>query len=102
MLGVKIKHLLVLVGVLLCTVNACATAPVQEMSNARQALQAADAVDASNKAPNHYNKAIEHLERAEQALKSREYSIAKEEAKQAKVNALKARQVAVEDQSDAR
>ena len=102
MLGGKIKHLVVFVGVLLCTVNACATAPVQEMSNARQALQAADAVDASSKAPNHYNKAIEHLERAEQALKIRDYSRAKEEAEQAKVNALKARKVAVEDQSDVR
>ncbi len=102
MLGGKLKHLLVFVGVLLCTFNACATAPVQEMSNARQALQAADAVDASRKAPGHYNKAIEHLERAEQALKSREYALAKEEAEQAKVSALKARQAAVEERSDAR
>ena len=102
MLGGKIIRHFLLVVALLCTVIACATAPVQEMSNARQALQAADAVDASVKAPSHYNEAVEHLERAEQALKSREYSLAKEQAEQARVSALKARQIAVEHRSDGR
>ncbi|MCP4407647.1 MAG: DUF4398 domain-containing protein [Gammaproteobacteria bacterium] len=93
-----IKNLIVLVltlGVLiLCS---CATAPpVQEMSDARQALQAAEAAGAHNKAPLPYGRAQTYIERAESALQMGDFFEARERALEAKTQALEARSKAIE------
>lgn len=78
--------------------SACVTAPpVQEMSDARQAIQAAEAVGASTKAPVPYTEAQENIEKAESALQSGDYSTAREQALRAKGNALKARTKSLDD-----
>ena len=69
----------------------CATAPpVQQMSDARQALQAAESVGARTTASDYYSMAKEHIEKAESALQQGQYSKAREQAEQAKKFALKA------------
>lgn len=90
--GRVLKRLLFHVWPMVLALNACATAPVQEMSDARQALQAAEAVGARIKAPKYYFKAQTYLENAESALQHRRYSKAREQAEQAKEYALKARE----------
>lgn len=85
-----------LVALLFIAISACASAPVQEMSDARQALQAAEAVNASLRAPGDYTKAKQHLHEAETALHSRDYRTARKQAVLAKTHALKARSLAVE------
>lgn len=78
--------------------GACVTAPpVQEMSDARQAIQAAEAVGASAKAPERFIQAQESIEQAESALQSGDYRKAREQAVRAKHNALEARTRALED-----
>jgi hypothetical protein len=85
-----------LFGILFIVLCACASAPVQEMSDARQAIQAAEAVNAFLVAPEYYHKAVEHIEQAEQALQNRQYNKARKLATQAKANATKAREIALE------
>lgn len=74
----------------------CASAPVQEMSDARQAIEAAEHVDARANAPEFYFQAKEHLKAAEFALQTRDYGVAREEATLAKTTAIKARETALE------
>ncbi len=81
--------------------SACVTAPpVQEMSDARQAIQAAEAVGARTKAPKPYIEAQENIEQAESALQSGDYSKAREQALRAKSNALEARSKALTDDNE--
>jgi len=70
---------------------ACAGVPVQEMSDARQALQAAAEVGAREKATEAYQSANELLGKAEGALKTANYAEARELAEQAKEQAIQAR-----------
>ncbi len=86
------KWLLLRIGLIILALNACATAPVQEMSDARQALQAAEAVGARTKAPTYYFRAQTYLENAESALQHRQFSKARKQAEQAKAYALEARE----------
>ncbi|MDN5865263.1 MAG: DUF4398 domain-containing protein [Gammaproteobacteria bacterium] len=67
----------------LCTVAACATPPVQAMSNARQAVQAAREAGAPTHAPRIYAEAKHWLGDAEFALQHWDYARARESAKQA-------------------
>jgi hypothetical protein len=76
---------------LAAALSGCASAPVQEMSDARQALQAAAAVSAPTKAPNAFIKATAHVRHAEIALKNGDYKDAREHATWAKMHALDAR-----------
>ncbi len=92
------RCLALLLGILFTVLCACASAPVQEMSDARQAIQAAEAVNAFLVAPEYYHKAVAHIERAEQALHNRHYNKAREQARLAKTNAMKAREIALEGQ----
>ena len=79
--------------------SACVTAPpVQEMSDARQAIQAAEAVGARSKAPEPYIEAQENIESAESALEAGDYSKAREQALRAKSNALEARSKALTEE----
>ncbi len=69
----------------------CETAPpVQEMSDARQAIAVAKEAGAAEKAAIHLKAAEDYLENAEQKLNERKYSQARSDAKQAKMKALDA------------
>jgi hypothetical protein len=68
----------------------CATAPpVQEMSDARQAIAAAEEADAAERAPDTLNEARRFLETAEDLLRQEAYG-------PARVNAVRAKNRAVE------
>jgi hypothetical protein len=75
----------------LCCVGmaACASAPVQEMSNARQAINAARAAGAARVAPQTLTEAQALLEAAELCLQRRSY-------REARRNAVSARSKAAE------
>lgn len=69
---------------------ACAVAPVQEMSDARQAVMAAEQAGAEEHAPERLNEARNHLARAQQSLEVREYDEAREHATRARDAAVRA------------
>ena len=72
-------------------VSACETAPpVQEMSDARQAIAVAREAGAAERAAFHLKAAEDYLQSAEQALSDHSYSEARRDAKQAKMKALDA------------
>ena len=91
------KLIVALFAVCIVVTGGCATVPpVQEMSDARQALQAARAVGAHSKAPQSYSKALTYIERAESALQIGDYYEARRQALNAKDHALEARSKAME------
>jgi hypothetical protein len=69
---------------------ACAGAPVQEMSNARQTLAAAVQAQAQKSAPADMENARRYLDAAQAALDAGDYSTAREDALKARQAALKA------------
>lgn len=71
-------------------ISACAGAPVQEMSNARQALEAARKAGAETRANNELRSAEELLQRAEQALIEGNYKQARADAEAARNQAVMA------------
>ena len=73
----------------------CASVPTQEMSDARQALQAASAAGAETDAPDSLRNTKRLLSEAEQALAFGDYRRARQEAVSAKQEAIKARKIAV-------
>lgn len=88
-----------LTGILLAVImSACGGLPVQEMSDARQALQAAAEVGAKEKADTLYAEADQLLEQAETALNGGEYKKARELAEMAKEKAILARKQAADTQ----
>jgi hypothetical protein len=76
----------------LLVVAACQSAPVQEMSDARQAITVAREAGAANHAADQLEAAVTYLENAERHLTARRYADARREAEQAKLNALDALQ----------
>lgn len=85
----------------------CETAPpVQEMSDARQAIAVAKEAGAADKAAIHLKAAESYLQKAQQELNDRQYSQARYDAKQAKMkalDALKASEAVTDpDESDSR
>jgi cell division protein FtsL len=72
---------------LLVCLAACAGAPVQEMSDARQAISAARAAGAEARAPQDFQAAQSAIERAESRLQLHEYSQARLAAVEAKRDA---------------
>jgi hypothetical protein len=75
-------------------VAGCAGAPVQEMSNARQAVRAAEKAGAPQYAPMVMNEARQALHAAESHLRQGEYRTARDEAEQARMKAVEARRLA--------
>jgi predicted lipid-binding transport protein (Tim44 family) len=69
---------------------ACAGAPVQEMSDARQALAAAEQAHADRVAPSDVERARRLLEAAQAALDAGDFSTAREDAQLARQSALRA------------
>ena len=64
--------------------------PVQEMSDARQAIAVAREAGAENHASMHLNAAVKYLADAESSLGRHAYNQARRDAKQAKMKALDA------------
>lgn len=85
-----------LIAGLFLLLSACATAPVQEMSDARQALLAAEDAGALEYADKTLANARAYLARAERALSIHDYSEARKQAELAKAAALEARELALE------
>lgn len=81
-------------GLLLATLGgaatACVNAPVQEMSNARQAIRAARDAGADRLAPQKLSEAQAFLERAEVSLQNRSYRDARRNAVAARGRASEA------------
>jgi hypothetical protein len=81
-------------SLLLPLLAACASAPVQEMSEARQAIEAARVAGAEQHAPEGYQKATALLQSAEDMLNEHHYSRAREDAALARDEAIQARETA--------
>lgn len=79
---------------LTCGLMGCASAPVQEMSDARQAVQAAAQSGAAGAAPTQMNAAQSALKFAERLLRDHQYRAARNYALQAKTKAIEAQQIA--------
>lgn len=97
------KRLFYIVNIVLLSlwVGACAmSAPVQEMSNARQSIKAAQDANAENRAGNVLIEAKQRLRSAMRELDAGEYERARILAIEAKHLALKARQLAVSNNRD--
>lgn len=75
---------------LAASLAACAGAPVQEMSDARQALRAAQAAGAADKAPAELADAEKLLAAAQDHLRRHEYRDARRSAEQSREAAVKA------------
>lgn len=73
----------------------CATAPTQEMSDARQSVQIAQEVGAEELSVQNLRTAREHLQRAERELELRYFARAREDAELAKSEAIKAHNVSL-------
>ena len=72
-------------------VAACVTAPpVQEMSDARQAISAAQQADAARLAPESFGDAQRFLQQAEQQIQQQAYGPARQSAVRAKNRAAQA------------
>ncbi len=87
----------ILAAVLL--LSSCQTAPVQEMSDARQAIAVAREAGAAEHAAATLQAALDYLHSAERHLQERLYKEAREDALQAKIKALDALQQS-EDSGD--
>ena len=68
--------------------SACAGAPVQTMSDARQAIHAAEAAGAATVAPDQLGAARGELKRAEESLRAGDYRAARCEAEAARAGAV--------------
>jgi hypothetical protein len=83
-----------LAALLLVLTVACGSAPVQEMSEARQAIEAARAAGAEQYAGEQYEKAQSLLEKAQEMLNGRHFRKARRSAAQARDEAILARETA--------
>ncbi len=83
--------LIMALAVAACSVNP----PVQEMSDARQAIQAAREAKADVHAPVRFGAAEQQLEKAKSALEDGAYDQARTHAVAAKQEAVRARDIAV-------
>jgi hypothetical protein len=90
-LWLSIPAVALVITLISCAINP----PVQEMSNARQAIQSAYEVKAQTYAPTQLKEAEQSLEQATTALDSGDYISAKEFAIAAQQQAIKARQQAL-------
>ncbi|MFP5344485.1 MAG: DUF4398 domain-containing protein [Gammaproteobacteria bacterium] len=93
------KKLLPLFALLAGLSAACASIPSQEMSDARQAVQAAQEADAGTLAPEQFSEAQKLLEEARGALSLGNYSEARASALRAKEAAIRAREQALDAQT---
>lgn len=83
-------------AILMLALAACATAPVQEMSDARQAIRSAEAVGAAQRSPESLTAAQQLLRNAQTYLETGAYDDARRYALDARVQAIKAREAALQ------
>jgi Domain of unknown function (DUF4398) len=81
-------------AVLLAVLAGCGSAPVQEMSEARQAIEAARVAGAPQHAPTSYARARALLKSAEDMLNQHHFRKARENAAMARDEAIEAREAA--------
>jgi len=81
-------------------VAGCTVAPVQEMSDARQAIMAAQEAGASATSPDIYFKAKASMGAAELALDVEDYKTARQQAIEARQLAIQARDAALKKKSE--
>ena len=74
----------------LLAIAGCQSAPVQEMSDARQAITVAKNAGAEELAPDDIKAAMDYLHRAEGFINERQYDMARRDAVNAKTSALDA------------
>ncbi len=84
-----VKFRLIILAVIAFIVGCAASAPVQEMSDARQAITAAVDADAAQLAPVLLDEAQRYLDVAEGQIRDRSFNLAL-------TNAIRARNIAVE------
>jgi hypothetical protein len=89
----KIPHSLLALA-LSAWLVACAGMPVQQQSDARQAIKAAQKADAAKYAPDLLAEAQAHLKTGETNLRSGEYRTARDEFEVAREKAMEARRIA--------
>jgi hypothetical protein len=80
---------------LVLSLSACVSAPVQQMSDARQALQAAEEAGAPQRARDTFAAARVLIEQAQEALDRGDFETARLRAEAAKEAAVRARQEAL-------
>ena len=91
MLSIRIPHFLRAAALAaLLVIAGCQSAPVQEMSDARQAITVAKEAGAEEHAASLYGTAVDYLQSAEGFLDERKYEQARREAINAKSSALDA------------
>jgi hypothetical protein len=78
------------IAVLVTVLSACGGAPVQQMSDARQAVRAAQAAGAGEYAPEQLGKAQRLIEEAEEDLRRHDYRAAEQASVEARRSALEA------------
>ena len=76
----------------------CQSAPVQEMSDARQAITVAKDAGAEKLAPGDLKAAMDYLESAEGFISQRQYDMARRDAVNAKASALDVLRLSIADQ----
>jgi len=72
----------------------CAGMPLQQMSDARQAIRAAERAGAGQHAPDLLEEARKLVERARTNMHAGEYRLARDDAEQAREKAMEARRIA--------
>ncbi len=77
-------------------VAGCAGAPIQEMSDARQAIRAAERAGAAKYAPEPLAEAKKLVEQARAQMQQREYREARYAAEEARTKAVQARRISEE------
>jgi len=76
------------------SLGGCAGAPFQEMSDARQAIRAAERAGAAQYAPDPLAEARQLVERARLGMQKGDYRQARDDAEQARSRAMEARRLA--------
>ena len=88
-----LSHMFSLILLTLSVMSCSISPPVQEMSDARQAIAAAEVADASERAPAQMGNARRFLEEAEAHIKQQQYGLARSMARIAKNSAVEALEV---------
>ena len=88
-----LSHMFSLILLALSVMSCSISPPVQEMSDARQAITAAEVVDAYEHAPTQMGNARRFLEEAEAHIKQQQYGLARSMARIAKNSAVEALEV---------
>ena len=99
MLATRLSHFLrVITLAALLALAGCQSAPVQEMSDARQAITVATKAGAEEHAPEDLKAAIDYLQSAEGYINQHHYDLARRDAVNAKASALDALRRSSSDQ----